>query len=114
MDVTADFVYCRLHGSEELYSSGYDRDAIGQWAQRVVAWSCGCEAPDGRWACDKPAPKRASRDVYVYFDNDAKVRAPFDAESLRAEVANRTPDRETGDPRAKRRSPSVGSFPSAS
>ncbi len=29
MDVTADFVYCRLHGSEELYASGYDNACAG-------------------------------------------------------------------------------------
>jgi uncharacterized protein YecE (DUF72 family) len=27
----------------------------------------------------EPPPAAAERDVYVYFDNDAKVRAPFDA-----------------------------------
>lgn len=86
MDVTADFVYCRLHGSEQLYASGYDAPAIETWAQRVVAWLRGEEVKDGRKASAKAAPKRAQRDVYVYFDNDAKVRAPFDAESLRAEV----------------------------
>ena len=33
----------------------------------------------GRW----PRPRRAQpRDVYVYFDNDVKVRAPFDAIAL--------------------------------
>lgn len=86
MDVTADFVYCRLHGSEELYSSGYESDAIETWARRVVAWSRGQEALDGKKAHSKPGRKRASRDVYVYFDNDAKVRAPFDAQSLRKRV----------------------------
>ena len=28
MDVTSDFIYCRLHGSEQLYASGYDAPAI--------------------------------------------------------------------------------------
>jgi uncharacterized protein YecE (DUF72 family) len=86
MDVTAHFVYCRLHGSEELYSSGYEADAINTWARRVVAWSRGREAVNGKRAHPKPGPKRASRDVYIYFDNDAKVRAPFDAQSLRRRV----------------------------
>lgn len=27
-------------------------------------------------------PRRGSRDVYCYFDNDAKVHAPFDARRL--------------------------------
>lgn len=81
-DVTADFVYCRLHGSEELYASGYDEAALDRWAARVKAWAEGGDAADGRRASTKAAPKRAGRDVFVYFDNDAKVRAPFDAEGL--------------------------------
>lgn len=83
MDVTADFVYCRLHGSKELYASGYGPKALAQWANRVVAWSRGQESPDGDRASSKPAPRRAARDVYVYFDNDAKVRAPVDAAKLK-------------------------------
>ena len=86
MDVTADFVYCRLHGSEQLYTSGYDAPALHQWAHRVIAWSRGAEADDGRKASSKPGPKRAKRDVFVYFDNDAKVRAPFDAAELSKQV----------------------------
>ena len=39
MDVTADFVYCRLHGSEELYASGYDPPALDAVAARVAAWA---------------------------------------------------------------------------
>ena len=87
MDVTADFVYCRLHGSEQLYTSGYEAEAIDTWAHRVVAWSRGQEVMDGKKAHPKPGPKRAARDVFVYFDNDAKVRAPFDAMSLRKRIA---------------------------
>ena len=86
MDLTSDFVYCRLHGSEQLYSSGYDAKAIAAWAKRVAAWAQGGEAPDGQRASARRAPKRARRDVFVYFDNDAKVRAPFDAQALVARV----------------------------
>ena len=86
MDLTAGYVYCRLHGSEELYASGYDAEALDVWARRVVTWACGGEAYDGRRASKRDAPKRKSRDVYVYFDNDMKVHAPFDAEQLRARV----------------------------
>jgi uncharacterized protein YecE (DUF72 family) len=86
MDVTADFVYCRLHGSEELYASGYEADAIETWARRVVAWSRGQEVTDAKRAHPKAATKRSARDVFVYFDNDAKVRAPIDAQSLQKRV----------------------------
>jgi uncharacterized protein YecE (DUF72 family) len=85
MDVTADFVYCRLHGSKELYASGYDDAALDQWADRVVAWAKGGEV-EGQHASAEPAPKRERRDVYVYFDNDAKVRAPLDAQGLMERV----------------------------
>lgn len=81
MDVTSDFVYCRLHGSEQLYASGYDNDALDIWARRVATWATGGQ-PEGRRANTVGAPMQP-RDVYVYFDNDMKVRAPFDAQGLR-------------------------------
>ena len=69
--VTSSFVYVRLHGDTKLYESGYGRAALTRWAARVRDWS------------------QAGLDVYVYFDNDAKVRAPFDARSLRALIDGR-------------------------
>ena len=62
--VTSDFMYVRLHGSEELYVSGYTDTALDAWAAKVLAW------------------RDAGLDVYVYFDNDVKVRAPYDALGL--------------------------------
>jgi len=88
LDVTADFVYCRLHGSEELYASGYDDHALDTWAKRVASWAKGEEVHDGRRASKRNAPRRKRRDVFVYFDNDAKVRAPFDAKDLVDRVAD--------------------------
>ena len=79
MDATADFVYCRLHGSRQLYASGYGPKALAKWAARIRAWTQGREA-EGEHA--GPAARPARRDVYLYFDNDAKVRAPFDARAL--------------------------------
>jgi uncharacterized protein YecE (DUF72 family) len=66
-EVTSDFLYVRLHGAEELYVSGYTDEALDAWAAKVTSW--------GR-----------ERDVFVYFDNDVKVRAPFDAMSLARRV----------------------------
>jgi uncharacterized protein YecE (DUF72 family) len=80
MDVTSDFVYCRLHGSEELYASGYDDAVLDEWARRVAAWARGRE-PDDTERIGANASKRR-RDVYLYFDNDKKVRAPDDARRL--------------------------------
>lgn len=62
--VTADFVYVRLHGSQQLYASGYTDEELDVWAQRCAGWR---------------SEAGGARDVYVYFDNDAKVHAPFDA-----------------------------------
>ena len=86
-DVTADFVYCRLPGSEELYASGYEHEALEVWAERIAAWATGGTA-EGRRACATEAAC-APRDVYVYFDNDIKVRAPFDAQALIEKVSAR-------------------------
>jgi uncharacterized protein YecE (DUF72 family) len=84
MDVTSDFVYCRLHGPEELYASGYNEEALDEWSARIVTWARGGEPEDA----DRVAGKghRCPRDVFVYFDNDAKVRAPFDAMALTERV----------------------------
>jgi uncharacterized protein YecE (DUF72 family) len=79
MDATSDFVYVRLHGSRQLYASGYGPRALELWAKRITAWASGREA-EGAHA--GPAARARRRDVYVYFDNDAKVRAPFDAINL--------------------------------
>ena len=81
-DVTSDFIYIRLHGAEELYASGYSDEALERWADRIRAWSTGGQPDDAKLISDKAPPRRASRDVYCYFDNDIKVRAPFDARSL--------------------------------
>jgi uncharacterized protein YecE (DUF72 family) len=80
-DVTADFMYLRLHGDKELYASGYTEAALDRWADRMRAWSTGREPRDAQRAAG-PAPAVKSRDVYCYFDNDIKVRAPFDADRL--------------------------------
>jgi uncharacterized protein YecE (DUF72 family) len=82
MDMTADFVYCRLHGSEQLYVSGYDENAMAQWARRIKSWARGGEPRDSERILPPARPCAKGRDVYVFFDNDAKVRAPVDAADL--------------------------------
>ncbi|WP_372376223.1 DUF72 domain-containing protein [Xanthomonas axonopodis pv. cajani] len=80
-DVSADFVYVRLHGDAQLYASGYSDPALDRWAARIAAWAGGAE-PDDAARVGARARKRAMRDVYCYFDNDMKVHAPFDARGL--------------------------------
>ncbi|OYV32892.1 MAG: hypothetical protein B7Z80_25620, partial [Rhodospirillales bacterium 20-64-7] len=82
MDLTSDFIYCRLHGSEQLYASGYDKAAIKTWAKRVRAWAAGEEPADAERVLGPAHPRKSGRDVFLYFDNDMKVRAPEDARAL--------------------------------
>ncbi|MBA3696780.1 MAG: DUF72 domain-containing protein [Methylotenera sp.] len=81
-DITADFTYLRLHGAAELYASGYTDKALDSWAARIAAWSMGEQPNDAHLISEDPPPSRKSRDVYCYFDNDVKVKAPFDARKL--------------------------------
>ena len=61
-------MYVRLHGDTELYASGYTDEALDRWAARISGWL------------------EQDQDVYVYCDNDAKVRAPYDAMGLLARL----------------------------
>jgi uncharacterized protein YecE (DUF72 family) len=88
-DVTADFMYLRLHGDTELYASGYGDAALDRWAERISAWSRGREPTDAT-RIGRPWSKYKRRDVYCYFDNDAKVHAPFDALSLMRKLGQPT------------------------
>lgn len=81
-DVTADFIYMRLHGTQTLYSGAYAEPALDRWAKRIQAWAAGGEPGDAKRVSSKH-PKREKRDVFCYFDNDQKVEAPFDARRLK-------------------------------
>ena len=72
-EITAEFVYVRLHGSKVLYASGYTDHELSSWAKRLRAWR------------DDPLHPR---DLYVYFDNtDNKSFAPLDAARLAKKLA---------------------------
>ena len=81
-DITSDFVYVRLHGDEELYRSGYTEVALDAWARKVRSWANGRTPASSKRVGSRAVSKQSGRDVYVYFDNDAKVHAPFDAMAL--------------------------------
>jgi uncharacterized protein YecE (DUF72 family) len=65
-EVTASFVYVRGHGPGGRYRGRYPQAELAGWAERIGGW------------------RGEGRDVYVYFDNDIKSAAPFDAEALMA------------------------------
>ncbi len=52
IEVTADFVYLRLHGPGGPYQGSYDGRTLFGWSRRCNNWL------------------REGRDVYCYFDND--------------------------------------------
>ena len=82
-DLTADFIYVRLHGDTKLYVSGYSDRAIEWWAERMEYWRKGRQPPDAKLVTPvTPGSGNEARDLFVYFDNDAKVHAPFDAQRL--------------------------------
>jgi uncharacterized protein YecE (DUF72 family) len=85
-DLTADLVYARLHGDEQLYVSGYSATALDWWASRLALWSRGKQPPDAK-LISSPLGAPRQRDGFVYFDNDAKVHAPFDARGLAERLA---------------------------
>jgi uncharacterized protein YecE (DUF72 family) len=92
-DVTADFVYVRLHGDKKIYESGYTGPALDRWAERIRAWLAGRQ-PEASTLVGQVPKERIPRDVYVYFDNDIKVHAPYDALRLSSKIERvRTPRR---------------------
>ncbi|HEU4486076.1 MAG TPA: DUF72 domain-containing protein [Povalibacter sp.] len=87
-DVTADFMYLRLHGDTRLYTSGYSDRALERWATRIASWSRGSQPRDARTVAPRANGSRRPRNVYCYFDNtDVKLRAPVDAQTLMRKLA---------------------------
>ncbi|MDP9044165.1 MAG: DUF72 domain-containing protein [Pseudomonadota bacterium] len=89
-DMTADFVYVRLHGDKELYASGYGDAALDAWARRIDSWRRGGQVPDARLASSRSDRAIRRRDVFCYFDNDVKVHAPYDAARLASRLGVET------------------------
>ena len=64
LQVTADFVYIRLHGPGNKYQGSYSDAVLRKWAKRCLAW------------------QQQKKDVYIYFDNDQEGYAAFNAKRL--------------------------------
>jgi uncharacterized protein YecE (DUF72 family) len=67
-----DFAYARLMTADAKLKTGYAPKALDSWAERAKGWS----APTGT------ATKAKKRDVFVYFINGAKEKAPAAAGAL--------------------------------
>src|SRR5690606_20477459 len=77
-ELTAGFVYLRLHGGEETYASRYPDARLDRLAAAIRRWLAGSQPDDAATVTPLAPPPRRGRDVYLYFDNDAKVHAPHD------------------------------------
>lgn len=64
-EVTGDFVYARLMDARSTIATGYTRPALKKWAAQAQEWSAG-----------------GKHDVFVYFINGAKERAPAAAQQM--------------------------------
>ena len=81
-DVTADFVYLRLHGAQQLYASGYSDAQLATWAERIRGWAVGAPPADMTRLLDEPPPAPAPHNVFCFFDNTDANHAPRDALTL--------------------------------
>ncbi len=101
---TTDFMYLRLHGAEAMYAGSYTDSALDQWASRIAGWHAPrpTEAPENDDDAEHHGVEPARHDVFAYFDNDQKTRAPFDArrlmERLHLEASFFAPGTEDGMP----------------
>ena len=84
-DLTADFIYARMHGQEREFKKGYTAESIAWLAKRVETWTKGSQPADAHCVADTK-PKKVARDAYIYFDTENKARAPFDALNLKLKL----------------------------
>lgn len=81
-DVTADFVYARLQGTQEDEATGYAPAALDAWARRAAAWAGGEEPADLPKADPHSTADKRPRDCFVYMIAGAKLRNPAAAMAL--------------------------------
>jgi uncharacterized protein YecE (DUF72 family) len=81
VDLTGDFVYARLMQSDAALASGYADAALDAWAERARIWAAG-GAPFDLPSLEDRAEAGAPRDVFIYFINGAKEKAPAAAMAL--------------------------------
>lgn len=85
-ELTAGFVYLRLHGSQRKYASQYTDAELDRWSERISAWRAGRQPADARRISRAAPAASKGRDVYVYFDNDYRAYAAEDAARLAARL----------------------------
>ena len=81
-DVTTDFVYVRIMGTEAREKLGYPAATLKKWAERAKAWETG-ETPTKLPLLAVPAPKK-KRDVFLFVISGAKERNTAAAKAILA------------------------------
>ncbi|MGJ7492713.1 DUF72 domain-containing protein [Variovorax sp. ZT4R33] len=85
-NLTADFAYARLMNSDATLKTGYAPKALAAWVGRAQRWAEG-GTPDGLPRVDGADDVQAkARDVFVFFINGAKEKAPAAAGALIAKL----------------------------
>jgi uncharacterized protein YecE (DUF72 family) len=84
-DPTADFIYARLQDAQADEPTGYSPDALDRWAGIAREWAAGGRPSDLCYITDMPA-EQSSREVFAFFINGAKERAPAAAQALIARL----------------------------
>ena len=79
-DVTADFVYARIMGTQAKEKLGYPPAMLKTWGQRAKDWAAG-ESPKKSMLLAPPAPK-TRRDVFLFVISGAKERNPAAAQAI--------------------------------
>jgi uncharacterized protein YecE (DUF72 family) len=67
--IIGNLIYIRMHGGKTLYGSNYTEEKLITWVKKIKKWL------------------RQNRDVYVYFNNDARGYAPKNAQKLKKMIA---------------------------
>lgn len=66
VQITSEISYVRFHGRETLYGSSYSDEELREWARRINSFA-----------------RQGVRKVYVYFNNDYRAYAVFNALKLK-------------------------------
>ena len=80
-DLTGDFVYARLLNAQSERITGYTRPALKKWADAASQWQQGA-VPVTLPHVGAAKESKKTRDVFIYFINGAKERAPAAAQHL--------------------------------
>ena len=81
-DLTGDFVYARLMNSEAQHATGYTPKALDEWAEAAKTWSEGGTPSSLPHVEEGKSSGSEARDVFIYFINGAKEKAPAAAGAL--------------------------------